>query len=112
MKEHIEHQIIRNNGKPLFAIVPYDEYTALMDLRDRKTTLPHEVVGASVVEGKSMIRAWREYKTISQKEMAKLLGISQAAYSQMEKPGVRNHFATLRKIAHALDIQVDQLTDD
>ena len=27
---------------------------------------PHEVVGSNVIEGKSMIRAWREYRKITQ----------------------------------------------
>ena len=112
MKEHTEHQIISGrNGKPLFAVVPYDEYVALMDRRDHETTFPHAVVGATVIEGKSLVRAWREYKKITQKEMAARMGISQSAYSQMEKPDTSIRRATLEKIAAAMDIRVEQLID-
>jgi hypothetical protein len=49
MKEHIEHQIIKKDGAPLFVIVPYDEYLQLQQ-PDKKVYFPHEVVEKSVVE--------------------------------------------------------------
>jgi DNA-binding XRE family transcriptional regulator len=112
MNEHIEHQIIEgSDGKPLFAVIPYDEYKELIDRRDREVNIPHIVVGLNVIEGKSMVRAWREYKKITQKEMAAKMEISQAAYSQMEKPDANLRRSTLEKIASALDISVEQLTE-
>jgi DNA-binding XRE family transcriptional regulator len=112
MNEHIEHQIIEgSDGKPLFAVIPYDEYKKLIDRRDREVTIPHKVVGLNVIEGKSMVRAWREYKKVTQKKMAAKMGISQAAYSQMEKPEANLRRATLDKIATALGINVEQLTE-
>jgi DNA-binding Xre family transcriptional regulator len=112
MNEHIEHQIIEGrDGKPLFAVIPYKEYKELIDRRDREVTIPHKVVGLNVIEGKSMVRAWREYKKITQKEMAAKMEISQAACSQMEKPDANLRRSTLEKIASALDISVDQLTE-
>lgn len=112
MKEHIEHQVIQRDGKPLFVIVPYEEYKDLIDLYEKQVTIPHEVVRASVIDGKSRVRAWREYKKLSQKEMAEKLGISQSAYAQMEKPAAKPRLTTLRKIAAAMGIQVAQLTAD
>jgi DNA-binding XRE family transcriptional regulator len=109
MKEPIEHQIIQANGKPMFVIVPYEEYKALVALREKRFTIPHAVVRASVIDGKSRMRAWREYKKLSQKDIAERLGVSQSAYAQMEKPSVKPRMATLRKIAEALDIPVTQL---
>jgi len=37
------------------------------------------------------------------------MGISQAAYSQMERPKARLRRATLEKIASALDVEIGQL---
>jgi DNA-binding XRE family transcriptional regulator len=108
MKEHIEHQIIKKDGNPLFVIVPYDEYLQFKK-PGKKVYFPHEVVEKSVVEEKGLVRAWREYKGISQGEMAKRMGITQAAYSQMEKPKAKLRKNTLARIATALGVDVEQL---
>lgn len=110
MSEHIKI-LESDDGKPLFAVVPYDEYLELVNSRDREITIPHAVVGANVIDGKSMVRAWREYKKITQAQMAKKLGITQAAYSQMEKPDAKLRRTTLEKIAAAMGILTEQLTE-
>jgi len=107
MNERISHQIIEKNGVPLFVLVPYDEY--ISSRQDEKVYVPHEAVELHATEGKSIIRAWREYKKLSQREVAKRIGISQSAYSQMEKPDARLRKSTLEKIARALQIDMNQL---
>ena len=107
MNERISHQIIEKNGVPLFVLVPYDEY--ISSRQDEKVYFPHEVVELHASECKSIIRAWREYKKLSQREVAKRIGISQSAYSQMEKPDARLRKSTLEKIARALQIEMNQL---
>ncbi len=92
----------------MFVIVPYHEYLQFQK-PEVKIYFPHEVVEQSIVEGKGLVRAWREYKGISQKEMAKRMGITQAAYSQMEKPKARLRKTTIAKITVALEIDVEQL---
>lgn len=62
MAEPIKHQIIRQGGRPLFVLVPYDEYIDL--IKDEDLSIPHEVVEKHIMEEKSMIKAWREYKGI------------------------------------------------
>ena len=109
MKEHIKHQVIKSDGKPMFVVVPYEEYKDLIGLSERKVTISHAVVRASVIDGKSRIRAWREYNRLSQTQMAEKMGISQSAYAQMEKPDALPRPATLVKIAAALDLRLDQL---
>ncbi|MFZ3045904.1 MAG: helix-turn-helix transcriptional regulator [Desulfatirhabdiaceae bacterium] len=109
MNRHTDHQIIRDNGVPMFVVVPYQEYLRLVEFQDIETTIPHEVVEKSLVEELGLVRAWREYKGLSQGVVAKKMGISQAAYSQMERPGARLRKKTLEKIAAALEIEVGQL---
>jgi DNA-binding XRE family transcriptional regulator len=110
MNAPIKHQIIEGpNGQPLFAVIPYDEYTALVDRQDSETTLPHAVVGAHVIDGKSLVRAWREHRGLTQNEVAEKMGVTQAAYCQMEKQGVRLRRPTIEKIAEALGVEVEQL---
>ncbi|MFQ5717851.1 MAG: helix-turn-helix domain-containing protein [Nitrospinales bacterium] len=108
MKTPIDFQIIEQNGEPAFAVVPYAEFIRLIR---PKTTIPHEVVRANVVEGVPLTRAWREYLRLTQLEVAEKAGITQAALSQLENPKARPRKATLEKLAHALDLSVEQLRE-
>ena len=87
MKTHIEHQIIEHGSKPMFVVVPYEEYLALIDRTDDEVAIPDEVVRKLVMEEKSLVCAWREYKKMSQSEVAQKMGITHPAYSQMERRG-------------------------
>ena len=109
MNEHIEHQIIKDKGKPLFVLVPYEKYVKLISEKETGLTIPHDVVELHIMENKSLIRSWREYKRLSQQEVAQKMNITQAAYSQMEKSGTRLRKSTLEKIAFVLGIQLEQL---
>ncbi len=115
-------QIIERNGKPEWAVIPYSEYVkieALLedaeDIRDIEeslnsfeTTIPGEVTFA-VIEGTHPIRAWREYQEIKVIELAQKIGISRAYLSQIES-GKRNPtIKTLKKIAKALEVEVEVL---
>ena len=117
MNVHTEPQIIHHDGKPMYAVIPYEEYTALLrrveevteDCRpDEQVTLPHEVVKRSTLGGVSLVRAWREYLGLSQAEVARRMGISQPSYAKMEGKETKNRPATLKKIAEAMGIQWEQ----
>ena len=64
-----------------------------------------------MIDGKSLPRAWREHLGLTQKEVAARMGISQAALSQIEAPESKPQRATLEKLAAALDVSLEQLTD-
>ena len=59
----------------MYAVIPYDEYTALLrraeELEDRRpdeqVTLTHEMVKRSTLGGVSLVRARRESLVLSQK---------------------------------------------
>ncbi len=110
ISERIDYQIIEQDGKPTFAVVPYDQFKALLDSVDEADVyIPHDVVRKNAIEGMSMLRAWREHKKLTQAEVAKRMGITQAALAQMEKPDARPRKATLKKFAEALEISIEQL---
>lgn len=112
MATHISknHQVIKHHGKPAFVLIPYEEYVEhYVRDDDNKFNIPHEVMGIHIMEEKSIIRAWREYKGFSQAEIAERMGITQAAYSQMEAPEAKLRKTTLKKIAAALEIYVEQI---
>lgn len=119
-------QIIKKNGKPEYAVIPYDEYERLMedaemlaDVRDfdlaRKTLLTgdEELIPAVVVDrlldGDNPIRVWREYRGISAAELAKACGVTAAAISQIESGKRKSSVILLQKIARNLKVDLDTL---
>jgi transcriptional regulator with XRE-family HTH domain len=56
-----------------------------------------------------MIKAWREHIGITQGELARRMGVSQAAVAKLEKPDANPRDATLKKVAEALGISPAQL---
>lgn len=108
----IDYQVVEFGGKPLFVLVPYDEYLDLVEGRpDDEVTLPLEVSKIAALEDKSLIRAWREHLGLTQEEVSKRMGVSRAAFAQMEAKGGRPRVATLKKIALALNVEWEQLRD-
>ncbi len=109
MSALINVQFIEQNGKPAFAVIPYNEY--LKYLLGEDVTIPHEVVGLVVKKGMNLVKAWRTHLGMTQTEVAERAAISQAAFSQMEKSENKLRTATLEKLADAMDLSVEQLRD-
>ncbi len=102
-------QFIEQNGKPAFAVIPYDEYLKLLPSED--VTIPHEVVGLVIKKGMNLVKAWRVHLGMTQAEVAEKAAISQAALSQMEKSENKLRTATLEKLSGAMGLSVEQLRD-
>ena len=71
--------------------------------------VPHEVMRLTVIDGLTLRRAWREYLGLTQAEVARRMGITQPALSQLESPAARPRRATLKRLAEALGVAVEQL---
>ena len=111
MRELIgKYQVIKHEGKPLFVLVPYDEFLRLVG-QDEEPTIPHEVVGMVVKNGWPLLKAWRKYLGLTQKELAERAGVTQAAISQMER-SQNPRTETLEKLARAMGLKVEQLIDE
>ena len=109
MNVHTDNvQIIKQGNKPMFAVIPYDDYLALT--RKDEALIPHEVVGLVIKNGWNLLKAWRKYLGLNQKELAKKAGISQPALSQMENNNNLQD-TTIKKLAEAMKIQPEQLVD-
>lgn len=113
MKTHTDVQIIKQNGMPAFAVLPYEYYLEITGQRDEdeKVYIPNEVIMLQFINGLSLIAAWRTHKGLSQQELAEKMGVTQPAVAQMEKEGAKPRKATLEKAAKALGINVEHLTD-
>ncbi|MGO6758815.1 helix-turn-helix domain-containing protein [Rhizobium ruizarguesonis] len=62
-----------------------------------------------IINGESAIRVWREFRAMTARELAEKAGISAEFLSQIEKGESDASFETIKKIATALEISVDDL---
>jgi DNA-binding XRE family transcriptional regulator len=94
------------DGKPAYVVVPWNEWQAMQRCNDG--TVPNEVVHLVFDNEWSPMRAWREYLGLTQAEVARRLGVSQAAYAQSEAKQ-KPRKTTLGKAAAALGLSLEQL---
>lgn len=100
-------QIIRDpGGEPAFVVLPYSEW--LSRYEGEQNLVPNTVVNHVFDQQVTPMRAWREHLALTQTEVARRIGISQAAYAQMES-AANPRRSTLMKVAKALDVTVEQL---
>ena len=120
-------QVIEKNGQIEWAVIPYAEYQKLLDawemLEDIRAydeakanieageeLIPSKVAYA-LLDGKNPIRVWREYRGLTQQQLAEKSGISKPYLSQLES-GKRNGTTDiLKNIAQALHVGLDELVD-
>jgi DNA-binding XRE family transcriptional regulator len=108
MKALTNYQTINNaDGKPAFVVMPYADFLQIPGAIT-PGMIPNAVVGKRIMDEVSMLQAWREYLMLTQSEMAKRMGITQAGYAQIEA-AKRPRKATLEKAAIALGISLEQL---
>ena len=112
----IPYPVLKINGTDT-ALVPVADFMKLVAGRAPGVgfvTVPREV-SRLFCDGASPLKAWRVYCKLTQEELARKMGISRGAYSQMEKPGNKPHSATINNVAKALGIdpkQILELYDD
>ena len=119
-------QIITKDGKPEYAVIPYDEYRRLLgdaemlaDVRafDSATKAlaagEEEVIPSGVVDrlldGENPVRVWREYRRLSAADLAKACGVTAAAISQIESGKRKSSATLLHKIARTLKVDLEML---
>jgi DNA-binding XRE family transcriptional regulator len=126
MKDQI--QIIERDGKPEWAILPYEEYLQLIeqaelleDIRDfdaistaiergDEELIPAEVVNA-ILDGKNPVKVWREYRGLTQQQLADAVKISKPYLSQIETGKRTGKTEVLSAIAKSLDVSLEQIAN-
>jgi DNA-binding XRE family transcriptional regulator len=120
-----EIQFIKRNGRRQFAVVPIEifnrmsafaetaEDAALFDAAtaaDDSFRIPAGVAHA-ILDGAHPVKAWREQRRLTQDALSAQAGISKAYLCQIETGKRQGSVKTLRAIAVALDVSVDDLHD-
>lgn len=114
MSTHTDTQIIHQNGRPAFAVIPFDEYELIRPQLERERTLrhgvPHAVAKRIMLEDIHPIRAWREHLGLEQAEVAERAGMQRSMLSRIEAGnGGNTRKTTLERIATAMGITAAQL---
>jgi len=118
-------QIIEKDGRPEWAVIPYDEYRDLLDALEEKAdaalaaevlqrieTGEEEVIPAEITErllDESPYRVWREYRQITQDAVANAAGVSKAYISQIEAGQKTPSGKVKAAIATALGVAAEDL---
>ncbi len=84
-----------------------DAYVAREALADPGVLLPHEFM-RRLVAGENPVKVWREFRGLTQTQLAERAGFGQSDVSRIEG-GHNARFSTMGAIAAALDISLDEL---
>ena len=119
-------QIIKKGDKPEWAVLPYEDYIQLIENlemaqdiqeydnakatldRGEEELIPSEVVYA-ILDGANAIKTWREYRLLSQPELAEKAGISVPYLSQLETNKRKGSLTVLSAIAKALQVSLEHV---
>ena len=120
-------QIIKRNGNPEWAVIPYEDYLRLVEeaemmddvreydkaieaVKQGEELVPSEVVYA-ILDGENPIRVWRKYRGYTQQELAEAAGISKPYLSQIETGKRKGTTEVLSAVARALDLTLDDVVE-
>ena len=118
-------QIIEKNGRPEWAVLPYNIYVRLVedaemleDVRDYdlakealaqgEELVPGEVAFA-ILDGANPVKVWREHQRLTQRQLAEAAGISAPYLSQIESGKREGTTEVLAAIAKALGLSLDDV---
>jgi DNA-binding XRE family transcriptional regulator len=112
---------IERDGR-CFALVPAEIYERMLDdlddlddvrLYDAAKGKPQEYVPAAVVDriiaGENPVTVWREHRGLSVVALAKAVEISPPYLSQIEHSQRQPSLDVLRRLAHTLGVDIDDL---
>ena len=117
-------QLIERDGKPEWAVLPYAEYEHLMALledmqdtgdaqrimsnlaRGEDEALP-QAVAQRLLNDEAPLRVWREYRGLSQTQLAEAAGVTQAMVTMIETGRRKGQTSTLKRLADVLEVDVD-----
>jgi len=119
-------QVIERDGEPEWAVLPYHVYLQLVedaemlqDIRDydsarlaldrrEEELIPAEVTYA-ILDGENPIKVWREYRGLTQQQLAEMANISTSYLSQIETNKRTGTTEVLGNIARALSVTLDDV---
>ncbi|MBN9021594.1 MAG: helix-turn-helix transcriptional regulator [Rhizobiales bacterium] len=119
-------QIITTPNGERLVVLPEAEYLTLVEAQEELEDIAavdtfkrklaageEEMIPSAIVDrildGENKVRVWREHRGLAAKDLAAMVGISAAYLSQIEKGTRDGSFETIKRIAAALRLSVDDL---
>jgi DNA-binding Xre family transcriptional regulator len=102
-------ELIVMTPEDLAELIEDTEATAAYRRTLGQETVPHQVV-CRLLAGENAVRVWREHRGRSLRQLAERAGIGIGYLSQIENGERKGTVETLKKIAAALDVDLDDLT--
>ncbi|OEY66823.1 helix-turn-helix domain-containing protein [Marinobacter sp. X15-166B] len=120
-------QIIEREGKPEYAVLPYDEYLNLLalaeDVRDaadasaamqelvsgEDEAIPSDVAARLIAGDDHPLKVWREYRGLTQEALGNSANVGKSYISQIEAGSKSGSAKVLRALAEALQVDMDDL---
>lgn len=118
-------QLIEKDGHPVFAVIPFGDYKAMIsELEDSRELEEANRVSAAIDAGEetfplefveklvntaSRLREWRKYRGMTQVQLAEKTSLSQGAIASIESGKRIPNLDTGRRLANALACDIDDL---
>ena len=118
-------QMIEKNGQPEWAVIPYQEFEKLLELKeefediqefDTALAIPQEKIPVQWVDrllnGEHPILVWREYRGLTLQQLAISCAVNSDYINQIEMKQCQPSLMVLRKIAKILNVDIEDLLED
>jgi DNA-binding XRE family transcriptional regulator len=118
-------QMIEKDGQPEWAVIPYQEYQQLLELKeefediqefDAALAMPQEKIPVEWVDrllnGEHPISVWREYRGLTQQQLATHCAVDSDSIGQLEMRQCQPSLMILRKMANILKVDIEDLLEE
>ncbi|MCB0085551.1 MAG: helix-turn-helix transcriptional regulator [Caldilineaceae bacterium] len=118
-------QIIEKNGKPEWAVLPYEEFKELIhaaedwddvrlyDEAKQRVAAGEELIPAEVtfaiLDGENPLRVWRKHRRLTLQQLAHEADISKPYLSQLESGKRIGSTDVLHRLATALNVSLEDI---
>ncbi len=119
-------QFLVQNGQPEYAVLPVSEYLELLkkaemmedvtdydkanaELASGEDELVPEQVADALLDGDNPIKVWRNFRGLSQLELAERISRSQSYVAKLESGQRKGSLEVFKAISAALGVDVDDL---
>jgi DNA-binding XRE family transcriptional regulator len=102
-----EYSALRDAAEDLEDLLAYDRVTQAL-ARGEDELIP-AAIAERLIAGESPVRVWREYRELTQQALAEQSGVNRVQIANIEAGQATGSVATLRKLADALGLTIDDL---